>query len=144
MSARNVLLASALIFSGCAKTDNQVGPCVHTYEDPILHIVSLTNAQSSQTITQFRILEVTKGGYPQDPFLLKASASYNVVIEDTALVCNLPCGFGVEAGTYTLHLSAAGYRDTVVSCTAAYAVFHGGCPSSNSGGTEVGFAMQPR
>ena len=136
-----VLLSLALW--GCDKTkDGSTGPCLHTYEDPVIHIDSVINAQTGQQILAFKILNVTRDGYKEQPFLLKI-ISYNVVLYDSALVCNTPCGFGTGEGSYALWVSASGYRDTTISVKAKYAIFKGGCPSSNSGGTQFSFRLQP-
>lgn len=126
--------------SGCKK-EGTVGPCEHTYKDPVIHIESVRDRQSNQQIQTFKVLQAVRDGNKEHPYFLKI-VSYNVVTDDTALVCNSPCGFGTSEGTYALKVSASGYRDTTVVVTARYAVFNGGCPSSNSGGTSFSFQMQ--
>jgi len=128
------------VLAGC-KADGTIGPCVHTYEDPVLHIQSVTNAQTGQSVQALEILEVLLDGQKQDPRVLKV-VSFNVVAADSTLLCGLPCGFGTETGIYTLTITAKGCRDTTISLQAQYAVFRGGCPSSNSGGTQHSFQMQ--
>lgn len=136
-----MILLSVAVWSCDKSKDGTIGPCVHTYEDPVLHVESVTDAQNGQRVFAFRILEVTRNGVKQQPIFLKI-VSYNVVVYDTTLVCNVPCGFGTDEGAYTLRVSASGYRDTTISVNAKYAVFKGGCPSSNSGGTKFSFQMQ--
>jgi hypothetical protein len=136
-----LILLSIAVWSCDKPKDATIGPCMHTYEDPVLHVASVTNAQNGQQVVAFRILEVTRNGMKQQPVFLKI-VSYNVVAYDTTLVCNLPCGFGTDEGVYTLLVSALGYRDTIITVTGKYAVFKGGCPSSNSGGTKFSFRMQ--
>jgi hypothetical protein len=140
-----LLCVSCLLFWGCekAKDGGTIGPCVHTYEDPIIHVDSVTNAQNGSLISTFQIREIIKDGNRVQPEYIKIVSS-NVAVYDTMLVCNLPCGFGTDEGVYTLKVSAIGYRDTTVSIKAKYAVFKGGCPSSNSGGTRFSFKMQMR
>lgn len=136
-----VILLSFALWSCEKPKDATVGPCVHTYEDPVLHVESVTNAQNNQLVPAIRILEVTRNGIRQQPGYLRI-ISYNAVAFDTTLVCNVPCGFGTDEGAYTLRVSAPGYRDTVIAVNGKYAVFKGGCPSSNSGGTKFSFQMQ--
>ena len=126
--------------AGC-KVGGTIGPCVHTYEDPVLHIQSVTNAQTGQSVQALQILQVLLEGQKQDSQILKA-VSFNVTVMDSTLLCGLPCGFGTEAGIYTLTVAARGCRDTTISLPAKYAVLKGGCPSSSSGGTQHSFQMQ--
>ena len=133
-----VLVLGMLV--GC-KADGTVGPCIHTYEDPVLHIQSVTNTQTGQSVQALNIVQVLFNGQKQDLHVLTA-VSFNVVVMDSTLLCGLPCGFGTEPGVYTLTATARGCRDTTVSLAASYAAFKGGCPSSNSGGSQYSFRME--
>jgi hypothetical protein len=134
------LLISGFVFAGCGSNEN-VGPCVHIYEDPVLHIQSVTNVQTGQSVQALNIIQVFRNGQKENIQPLLA-VSYNVTTIDSTLLCGLPCGFGTEAGTYRLTVAARGCKDTTISFVANYAVFKGGCPSSSSGGTKVSFQMQ--
>ena len=103
------------------------GPCDHIYEDPVIHIDSVTDVQNGNLIFAFQILEVWRNGSRVQPWYMRI-VSYNVVEYDTMLICNLRCGFGNDEGLYTLRVSTFGYRDTTVSVHAKYAVFKPGCP----------------
>jgi len=140
-----VFTVFSVIFISCDsfKDGGTIGPCVHIYEEPILHIESVTSTQSGQIVPAFQILEAKLNGQKQDPFMLKIQ-SYNVAAYDTILVCNSPCGFAVLDGTYSLLVRAQGYRDTTISVMASYSVNKGGCPSSSSGGVRFSFQMQPQ
>ncbi len=134
-----LLLLSGIVRPGCKPNEN-VGPCSHTYEDPVLHIQSVINAQTGRSVQALNILQVFRNGQ-QETSLSLLSVSYNVTMIDSTLLCGLPCGFGTQAGTYSLAVAAKGCRDTTITFEANYAVFRGGCPSSNSGGTKVSFQM---
>lgn len=135
-----ILMLTLLV--GC-KVGETLGPCLHTYEDPVLHIQSVTNAQTGQSVQALDIVQVLLNGQKQDLHFVTA-VSFNVVVMDSTLLCGLPCGFGTEPGVYTLTVAARGCRDTTVSLAASYAVFKGGCPSSNSGGSQYSFQMEPQ
>jgi hypothetical protein len=139
---RFVLLSAGLAFASCDR-DGRIGPCVHRYLEAVLHIESLRDRAANQAITEFRILKVLRDGQRQSPRFLASDPAYNVVAFDTTFVCNAPCGFGVESGSYELTLSATGYRDTVVSVHATYSKSGDGCPSFSDGGTRVSFVLQP-
>lgn len=134
------LLISGFVFAGC-KSNGSVGPCVHTYEDPVLHIQSVTNTRTGQSVQALNIIQVFRNDQKENIQSL-LTVSYNVSTMDSTLLCGLPCGFGTEAGTYKLTIAARGCKDTTISFDAKYAVFKGGCPSSNAGGTRVSFQMQ--
>ena len=41
------------------KSGNQIGPCVHMYEEPILHIQSVTNAQTGAEVETVTLTDIT-------------------------------------------------------------------------------------
>lgn len=131
-------------FIGCTPEGEQggIGPCVHIYKEPILHITSITNMITGEPVSAFTITDVRVDGRTQNLFHLR-SLSYGVVWYDSILFANVPCGFGTDEGVYHVTISATGFRDTVIQAAARYAVFQGGCPSSNSGGTRISFVLQP-
>jgi hypothetical protein len=59
------------------------------------------------------------------------------------LRCDIPCGFGVLEGQYEFTVKAPGYLDKRVTTMASYSRFDGGCPSSNSGSTELTVSLAP-
>lgn len=142
MKALTIILI--LICVTACNSPNISGPCVHTYEDPIIHIDRVTDIVTGSSIRAFQITSALIDTFNVDLALLKTSAFYNVVLFDSALICNTPCGFGTNAGTYTLTITAPNYRDTTIVIQAKYAVFNGGCPSSNSGGTVFNFQLSPK
>ena len=121
---------------------NSAGPCEHTYEDPVIHIVSVASTTTHLPVPGFKIAEVFRDNAQRTASALR-SVSYNVAAYDSILYCNAPCGFGFETGNYRFKVSAQGYRDTVIAVTANYAITMAGCPSSSSGGTEMSIALQP-
>ena len=133
------------VFINCAEIfdSGSVGPCVHSYEDPVIHIQSIKNAKSGLEITEFVIKEITIDSIGTNLRILTLSPSYSTVYLDSSLFCTIPCGFGVQEGVYKFKISAPNYIDTIVTINAKYSMFKGGCPSSNSGGTKVGYLLQP-
>lgn len=59
------------------------------------------------------------------------------------LRCDIPCGFGVLEGQYEFTVKAPGYLDHRVTTMASYRRFEGGCPSRNSGSTEITLSLVP-
>ncbi len=133
----------ALLCLRCNHQDGSVGPCIHIYEEPVLNVLSVTDRVTNIRIGAVWVTEVLLDTTELDLLALRQGVSTNVSYSDSGLYCIPPFGFGTQRGLYTLSLSADGYRDTVVSLPAAYAVFRGGCPSSNTGGTRVVVKMSP-
>jgi hypothetical protein len=133
----------AFLLVSCDETvDRRVGPCVHVYEEPILHIESVRNAQTGAHIASVVLSEVRVDSVRQNPLLLLAGSSRMAVL-DSVLIGNPPCAFGTQPGLYSFKVSASGFRDTVVTYSASYLTNRGGCPSSSTGGSRVRIDMQP-
>jgi hypothetical protein len=135
-------LALLLLFTQDSCSDNRVGPCVHIYEEPILHIEWVRNAQTGNYLRTVVLSGITIDSLRRDPFSL-LTESRGVVAVDSTLVGNPPCAFGVQPGRYSFRVSADGYRDTVVVCFPAYSINKGGCPSSSNGGLRISITLQP-
>ena len=119
-----------------------IGPCVHIYQEPILHIQSVTNAESGAMIETIIITDVTIGSASVDLRLL-ISESRRIALLDSSLIGNPPCSFGTQDGTYSFSVSASGFRDTLIIADAAYSRFEGGCPSRSFGGRRITIQLQP-
>ncbi|MBQ0932147.1 hypothetical protein KAK07_09920 [Ideonella sp. 4Y16] len=143
MRTRTALLAVALLAlqacggGGREPTD---GGCLNLYLEPIVLLDRVSVEGETGTISRVVIADVQLDGQPVSLQQIAVSSG----IEETAqgLVCNLPCGLGNTEGTYTLQLTASGFAPRAVTVTARYAVFQGGCPSSNDGGTHVSAVMK--
>lgn len=144
MSMKALTIILILICVTACNSPNISGPCVHTYEDPVIHIDQVTDVVTGTSINAFQITSALIDTFNLDVASLRISVSYNVVVFDSVLICNTPCGFGTSGGIYTLSISAPNYKDTTVVIQANYAVFNGGCPSSNSGGTVFNFQLSPK
>jgi len=141
------LLISLFIFfitASCEQREgNPVGACVHHYEDPILAIESVNDANSGEQISEITITDVRIDSVSQKVSSLVQESSNNVAVEDSSIVCKPPCGFGTKAGQYQFTVQASSYKDTTISKeNVAYKNFDGGCPSSNSGSTTITFELQ--
>jgi len=140
----------ALCIAGSAISCEQnegglAGPCVHNYEDPILAIKTIEDAESGEQIPRITINEVFIDSVRKDASSLVRESSQNVTIQDSSILCNVPCGFGTEAGRYQFTVHASGYEDTTMTQkNVRYENFDGGCPSSNSGSTTMSFTIEPK
>jgi hypothetical protein len=113
-----------------------IGPCVHTNEEPILHIEWARNAKTGEYLRTVVLTEMAIDSFAQDPFWFLPD-SRGVAVADSSLICNPPCAFGNTTGKYTFTVSAPGCRDTIVTCYPRYAINRGGCPSSSTGGLRL-------
>jgi hypothetical protein len=133
-----VALAAAGILVGC---EGVTGPCVHTYREPLLQIVSARDAETGAPITNVVIRNVRREGIAQDLQLLLAGPAYSVEVQGDSLLCRVPCGFATSEGNYIFTVSAPGYPPQDRGYEARYRVFKGGCPSYNDGGLRVSLAL---
>lgn len=133
-----VLLSSVLL--GC---DGLAGPCEHTYLDPVLEIVRVTDAEDQTAIGEVALGHFSLDGNGVEMARLAAGPAFGIEVEGQEIICTVACGFGVEQGTYRFRVRAAGYAPLDASLDARYSEFNGGCPSSNSGGMRVAVELTP-
>ena len=119
------------------------GPCVVEYREPVLHIISVTDADTGDPIPRIFISGIVINGTdcPLDYALLD---SRNMEFQDTILVCTIPCSFGNEPGIYVLTISAEGYPESGLEVmNVHYSIREGpGCPLLLDGGTRVAFSLK--
>ena len=137
----SILLVLSAILIGC---QSNIGPCIHNYEDPILTIQSVYSAENGDEINIVKISDVKIDNVSRALSSFDNDVSNNIVVDDSLLICTIPCGFGIEVGTYEISFSADGYRDSTISTTAKYNKSKGGCPSSSSDGTKRSFSLSPQ
>lgn len=131
----------AALAGGCDEKgggDGIVGPCVHIYEDAVLHVQSARDKETGAPIDTLFITAVTVDSVPYD--LGETEWEENATGVERfgdSLRCVLPFAFGTDEGRWTLAVSAAGHPEQYVEFDARYAVFRGGCPSWNDSGTVV-------
>jgi hypothetical protein len=114
-----------------------IGPCVHTYKEPILHITSVRNTLNNVHLSFVQLRELRINGLPQTGYGV-ISESYSIVFDDSIFYCNVPFGFGIENGKYEFIIEAEGYPPKLFSIeNVGYSIFKGGCPSYNDGGKRV-------
>jgi hypothetical protein len=131
-------LIAALLLEGC----DSVGACVHTFEDPVLSIVRVEG--SSVLLNSVTISDVVIALQPVGNLgSLTTPPALGISIVNGELRCDVPCGFGVAEGQYEFTVKAPGYLDQRVTTMASYSRFDGGCPSSNSGRTELTVSLAP-
>lgn len=134
-----LLAACSLPALGCPEL--AAGPCSHTYRDPVLAIITASDAVTGARVSPLLITDVTAGGLPQSVGLLMALTNFGVEARGDTIVCGIPCGFGTREGAYDFTASAPGYAPRRVSVEASFARFHGGCPSYNAGSTRTGVRL---
>jgi len=134
-----VLGAAVLAIEAC----DPVGACEHIYEAPVLKIAQVIGSNSTSLASVTISDVVVDGQVVQDLSRLTVAPSFGVSIVNGEVRCQVACGFGVLEGTYEFTVKAAGYQDKRVSAAARYSVFEGGCPSRNSGSTEVSLSLDP-
>jgi len=131
----------ALFQITCKSDGGGIGPCVHIYEEPILHIEAVRNIQSGTYLRTIVLSNITIDSIKQDPFFLIAE-SRSVAVLDSSFVCNPPCSFGTQTGRYTFKVSASGCKDTIITCYPKYNINKGGCPSSSNGGLRISIDLK--
>lgn len=134
---KRLLTVSILIFIFAGCEPGTMGPCVHIYEDPVLTISSVTAGKNGESISQITITDVQVDGAAQSPDQLTGEVSENISVDDSAIVCTVPCGFGTLEGSYEFTVSADGYRDSEAMTQASYSTNEGGCPSRSADGSAI-------
>jgi len=117
--------------------DNGIGPCVHTYKEPILNVTSLRDT-ANYNHPRFIILRELKINGSKEYGAYPLMESYGIVGNDSIYYCNIPFGFGVEEGKYEFIIEGEGFQPKQITIeNVSYSVFDGGCPSYNDGGKRV-------
>lgn len=137
MSIRT-LLVIALATAPLAGCDGLgAGPCVHVFEDPVIRIADVQSA-AGDAIDRVEFSEFRVRGTSVDADALADDPAYGVqVTSEGTLLCDVPCGFAVDEGAYEFRVEADGYQSRALDVEARFQDFSGGCPSSNSGSTEI-------
>lgn len=132
------VLAFTLLFAACDL--GGAGPCVHTYEDPVMRLSAATTAGEPVEVVTLTNFELDSR--PVEPAELMV-VTENAELVGNAIQCEVECGVGTTEGTYTFVVHAEGFESESVTVEAAYSDFSGGCPSSNSGSTLVSVDLVP-
>ncbi|MEQ9092441.1 MAG: hypothetical protein RIE52_15210 [Balneola sp.] len=137
-------LIFSVIVTSCSIFESDNGPCIHSYDEPVLEITSAISAEDDSPIEEVVISEVTIDSVLFSVQDLTLEFSENIIVKDSVLICSIPCGFGTNEGIYELTFSAQGYFDLTISTLAEYDNKKGGCPSSSSGSHHLGFSLYPK
>jgi hypothetical protein len=117
-----------------------VGACDHTFEEPVLTLVRVEG--NSVLLNSVTISDVVIRSRPiGDLGSLTQPPAVGMSLVNGELRCDIPCGFGVLEGQYEFTVKAPGHLDKRVTTMASYARFEGGCPSRNSGSTEISLSL---
>ena len=143
---RTAALTVSLLMTGCGGSDGKdedelAGPCVHRYEDEIVHIDQAT-AGESETLTHIYLDSFTVDGDALTLDQVTAMQASNVEISEGSLLCTLPCAFGTDEGIWEFSATALpDYGPMEKTVEAEYSEFSGGCPSYSAEGahTEIAF-----
>ena len=133
-----VLATAVILLQAC----DSVGACDHVYQDPVLTIQRVDGG-SSGPLTAVSISDVLVAAQVVDPSRLITRPAFGLSLVNGVLRCDLACGFGVVEGSYQFTVSAAGHSDRRVTATASYPKFDAGCPSRNSGSTQITVSLDP-
>lgn len=109
-----------------------------------LQIQSVNSAETGDEVSSLEIFDVKIDSVNGEPAFFIQDVSENITVEDSILVCTLPCGFGTHEGTYQFAVNADGFKVTVITKNAKYNKLKGGCPSSSSDGTKISFSLNPQ
>lgn len=133
------------LLSSCER--QSVGICAVFYRDPVITVVSVSDASTSLSLGSVLIGEVKISGNRVSPIesLVAVNAPVtNVEVLGDRLRCTVACGFGNMPGTYEMRLHHDGYRDTTVVVVARYARKQGNsCPVTFSQGSVLNVGLQP-
>jgi len=132
------VVAAVIALEGC----DSLGACDHAFEDPVLTIVRVEG--SSVLLNSVTIADVAIALQPVGNLgSLTTPPALGISLVNGELRCDVPCGFGVQEGRYEFTVKAPGYLDHRVTAMARYSRFEGGCPSRNSGSTEITLTLTP-
>ncbi len=140
---RGWVLLAAVGMASCSK--NIGGPCIHTFEDPLLVVWSAQDIETGAAIDSLDIVRIRINGMAiTDPdYLIAGIPSFNVMPIDAGIRCRVKCGFAGSEGQYDFDVEAEGYQSRTMTVDARYATFRGGCPSSNSGSVLLSVFLNP-
>jgi hypothetical protein len=117
------------------------GPCIVEYIDPILQITSITDQQTKAVIQTISIDSVFINGR----FVpLSSLRRGNNAINQVKWTASAPVDFWNDEGSYTIYLSAEGYKPTTVNVSATYRTRRGSCPLTISDGERIDITLQPK
>lgn len=126
LRARSLVAIPALALS-C--NINQVGPCVHTYREPVLTIQRAIDASGNGVATVL-LDSLSLDGRPLGPpfGLVTIEPAFRITADSSVLTCSLPCGFGTEPGRYEFRTFAPGYARQGSRLMRSMARFTGAAP----------------
>lgn len=131
-----ILILTIFSFLSCDK-DGGIGPCIHTYKEPIINIISIQDTLKNTYLSSVKLYNLKINGYEQNSEIL-LDISYSIILDDSLYNCNIPFGFGTEEGKYEFIIEAENYDPKQITIeNVSYSVFNGGCPSYNDGGKRV-------
>ncbi len=137
MKLHNIIVLLVVLGLFSCGEDDSVGPCVHTYKEPVFNVESIQDTINNVSLRFVKLYSLKIDNLTQNP----ASAlfeSYSVVTDDSVFYCNIPFGFGVEEGKYEFIIEAENYEPKTFTIeNVRYSIHDGGCPSYSDGGMKL-------
>jgi len=138
----NLLPLFALIMFSCNPMSDccMSGPCVHEFREPVLIIESAEDAEN-QPIDAVILSDITFNGNEISLQYLMTLMTENIQVEDDRATCTIPCGFGIEDGTYAFTAWSTDTEPKDFNVEATYGSGTGGCPSFSDDGTRLSLSF---
>lgn len=138
----SLLITLALAGCGGGNVEPPVaGPCVHLYQDEVLHLESAGGRSTGAVIPALELRGFSVDGMSLSLDEVISQRSSFLQRDGDILRCTLPCGWGVQAGEWEFSARAEGYEWTEQAIEARYAMFVGGCPSYDDEGTRTSIQL---
>ena len=117
----------------------------YAVNNPALEVTNVKDSLSGAailrvTLSNFRF----NGAVVTDLQTMVPSYSHGVVVAGDALVCDIPCTFGRDAGDYQFTAVADGYKPAGKGFTGRLILDASQCPTHTIGGAKVMFALDPK
>lgn len=121
---------------------NPVETCGHNFKDAVINFNYAMDESNGDHLQKIILRNVTINNRPIVDTNITLMEARNAVVENGAIVCTLPCGFGTEEGVYRAYVEAPGYKTQYLQADASYRVFVQGCPSYNDNGLHLGVELE--
>ena len=142
---RMISVFSVPLLAACNR--DTVGTCNVVTEGSLITIARVQNALNDADVPVVMIGSVVFDvgtPFPGSGLLAFGGPNHGATVAGDSLRCDVACGFGMREGSYSMSISAAGYRDTTISFNATYSSRHGGCPLTLSDGKRLELRLMPK
>lgn len=139
-----LFIVAALAQAACSGDDDApplAGPCVHMYQDEVLHIEAASGRDTGAVIPTLELRDFHLDAAAMSLDNVMASRTRQLQRDGEVLRCTLPCSWGIFEGEWSFSARAPGYEWTDQAAEAAYAVNVGGCPSYSDQGHRIAIEL---